>query len=156
MSKPVPGKRSGRGAGAALEHLQQEDAAPGAKSARQRAAHTILVVDDQPAALYAASRLLQRSGYQTLEAASGQDAVTMAPSASAVLLDVNLPDIHGVEVCRQIRAEPRTAKLPVVLMSGVYTDELHRDAGLSAGADGYLVCPLVPEQLEATFDRLLG
>lgn len=145
MTKEQPG-RSGRGSRTALEHLRE--------AAATASSHTILVVDDRPAGLYAASRMLQHAGYRTLEAATGEDAIRLARDASAVLLDVNLPDVNGVEVCRQMKQD--ASKLPVVLMSSVYTDHLHRDAGLASGADGYLTGPLVPEELASTFARLLA
>jgi CheY-like chemotaxis protein len=121
-----------------------------------RSTHTILVVDDQPAALYAASKLLKKAGFQTLEASTGEDALRLAKSASAVLIDVNLPDINGVEVCQLIKAAKESAGKPVVLMSAVYVDDLHRGAAMSAGADAFVTPPLDEEPLAATFDRLLA
>ncbi|MGE4239795.1 response regulator [Ramlibacter sp.] len=121
-----------------------------------RSEHTILVVDDHPAALYAASRLLQSAGFRTLEAASGTDALRLAGRASAVLIDVNLPDVNGVQVCQTIKNAPETKHVPVILMSAVYLDELHRGAGLSAGADGYLTPPFEGEQLAALLDGLVA
>lgn len=121
-----------------------------------RTAHTILVVDDQPAALYAASRLLQGAGFRTLEALCGEDALRLAKGASAMLIDVNLPDVNGVKVCQQIKAAEDTFDCPVILMSAVYVDDLHRDAALSSGADAYVTSPLDGDQLATTFDRLLA
>jgi CheY-like chemotaxis protein len=156
----APGRRSGSGADSVLRHLAR-DVKPGSAQSTEpsprlrRAGHTILVVEDQPAARYAASKMLQNAGFRTLETGSGYEAITMAGSASAVLLDINLPDVHGVQVCTDLRSGKATQKLPVVLTSAVYVDDLHREAGLAAGADAYLVAPLVPEELISTFDRLL-
>ena len=121
-----------------------------------RARQTILVVDDQPAALYAASRVLKKAGYQTIEATNGEDAIRLAKSAHAMLVDVNLPDVNGVEVCHLVKSGKVGPVIPVVLMSAVYVDELHQGAAMSSGADGYLLMPLEEQPLLATFDKLLG
>lgn len=154
-----PRGRSGSGSASVLQHIAQDrGAAPNADApARvERSRHTILVVEDDAAARYAAVRLLQATGFRTLETASGYEALVMADQASAVLLDVNLPDVHGIEVCTLLRARETTARLPIVLTSAVYVDELHREAGLSCGANAYLVPPLEPALVTATLDRLIS
>jgi CheY-like chemotaxis protein len=117
-----------------------------------RADHTILVVDDHPPNLYVASRLLKEAGYQVLEATTGEEALHLSTRASGLLMDVNLPDMNGVAVCQAVR---RWSTMPVVLMSAAFRDELHRTAGLDAGADLYLIPPLDGIQLASSFDRLL-
>ena len=121
-----------------------------------RSAFTIAVVDDHDLARYAAVKMLRSLGYKTVEADTGEEAQTIAggKAVSAVLLDVNLPDVNGVKVCEFLKKGPNP--LPVVLMSAVYVDELHKGVGLDAGADAYLVSPLEPQELGAVFDRLLG
>jgi CheY-like chemotaxis protein len=122
----------------------------------QRSAHTICVVDDHEASRYAAAKSLQALGYKTVEAETGEDAIMAADGAvSALLLDVNLPDMNGVKVCQVIKSKLRR-QLPVVLMTAVYVDDLHRSAGMSAGADAYLTSPISRQQLGAVFDKLLG
>lgn len=123
-----------------------------------RAQHTILVVDDHPPSLYAASRLLRDAGFRTLEAGSGEEALSLSNAASAVLIDVNLPDMNGVAVCELIkaRAAQTSVRTPVVLMSAVYLDELHRDAALQAGADLFVVPPLDGPRIASAFDELLA
>ncbi len=118
-----------------------------------RADHTILVVDDHPPTLYAATRLLKKAGYGVMEATSGEQALLLCERASALLLDVNLPDTNGVAVCQVVK---RSSAKPVVLMSAVYSDELHQSAGLSAGADLYLTTLLDGQQLANAFDKLLA
>lgn len=125
-----------------------------AKLQALRAAHTVFVVDDHAPTRYAAARLLKRAGYGVMEAATGEEALLRSDRASALLLDVNLPDVNGVEVCHRIKKYSRAK--PVVLMSAVYTDELYRTAGMSAGADLYLTSLLDGPQLASTFDRLLA
>lgn len=155
MTDDKPGRRSGIGADSVLKHMTRDSrGAPlPTEQAFDRSSFTVLVVDDVPASRYAAVRLLQVCGYRTTEASEGNECLARAESASAVLLDVNLPDLNGVEVCRVLKT--RSPDLPVVLMSAFYVDDLHREAGNSAGADAYLVPPFTSEELGATLDRLL-
>jgi len=121
-----------------------------------RSAYTIAVVDDHDLARYAAVKMLRALGFETVECDTGEEAQLIASgkTVSAVLLDVNLPDVNGVKVCEFLKKGPNP--VPVVLMSAVYVDELHKGVGLEAGADAYLVSPLEPQELGAVFDRLLG
>lgn len=156
-----PRGRSGTGAASVLQHIAQEragaaGAGEGVSEKAARGGHTVLVVEDDAATRYATVRLLQAAGFRTLETASGYEALAMADRSSAVLLDVNLPDVHGIEVCSLLRARASSARLPVVLTSAVYVDDLHRDAGLSCGANDYLVAPLNSEAVTATLDRLIA
>ncbi|MGV3569719.1 MAG: response regulator transcription factor [Ramlibacter sp.] len=93
------------------------------------------------------------AGFQILEAGNGEDAMALADQADALLLDVNLPDVNGVAVCQAVKARSRK---PVVLMSAVYTDALHRYAAMHAGAGAYLAQPIDSQQVASEFDRLLA
>jgi CheY-like chemotaxis protein len=152
MEKEKPGQRSGSGAESVLKHLAT-DARSAPIPSFDRSECTILVVDDTAASRYAAVRLLQLHGYQTREACDGGEALLLADSANAVLLDVNLPDINGVEVCRLLKS--RSPQIPVVLMSAFYVDDLHAEVGMSAGADAYLYAGVTGDQLGGQFDLLL-
>ena len=121
-----------------------------------RGAHTVLVVDDNPATRYSTSRVIRAAGFRTAEAGSGSEALALvAQGVSAVVLDVHLPDIDGFEVCRMIRAQPPTALLPVVHLSAAYVRDEDRVTGLNAGADAYLVHPVEPAVLVATLQALI-
>jgi PAS domain S-box-containing protein len=121
-----------------------------------RAAHTVLVVDDNPATRYATSRVLRAAGFKIIEAASGQDALDLGDrTLSAVVLDVHLPDLDGFEVCRRLRAVPATAVVPVIHLSATYVEDRHKVAGLNAGADAYLTHPAEPPILVATVQALV-
>ncbi|TPG24873.1 hybrid sensor histidine kinase/response regulator [Variovorax guangxiensis] len=121
-----------------------------------RAQHTVLVVDDNPTTRYSTARIVRAAGFQTLEAATGLDAVAMATRGiSAVVLDVHLPDIDGFEVCRRLRAEAASALLPVIHLSATYVQNADKVAGLNAGADAYLVHPVEPAVLTATLQALI-
>ena len=155
--RSAPNSRSGSGAGSAMRQLGKDgQASAGDLARRRRAGQTVLVVDDQPAARYAITRMLQSAGFQTAETASGYEAIEMARTAAAVVLDVNLPDVNGVKVCSTLKADAATSALPVLLHSAVYDDELHREAGLASGADAYFVAPLQQDELVAALDRLLS
>ena len=112
----------------------------------------ILVVDDNDGSRYAKRRTLQRAGFTVLEAASGAEALRLVATQqpSLVLLDINLPDISGLEVCRRIKSNPATAATIVVQISATFTDHHNRVQGLDEGAEVYLVEPIHPEELIAT------
>ena len=122
----------------------------------ERSHSTVLVVDDAESARYALARALRAEGFQTLEAASGQQALDLADDASAIVLDVHLPDILGVEVCRRLRERASTATLPIVHVSAVYITGHARAAGERAGADAYLVAPVNPKELAKSLDQLIA
>ena len=117
---------------------------------------TILNVDDNEANRYAISRMLKRAGFATVEAANGAEALrAVADRPDLVILDVNMPDLDGFEVCRRIKADPATASIPVLHMSASYILSEDKARGLEEGADGYLIRPVEPPELIATVRALL-
>ena len=116
----------------------------------------ILNVDDNEAGRYAVSKILTRAGFEVIEAATGQDALRLvATQPDLVLLDVNLPDIDGFEVCARIKADPATAGIPVVHLSASFVASDDRAEGLERGADAYLTHPVDPRVLTATLRATL-
>ena len=98
---------------------------------------------------------LQRAGYETVEAATGQealDALRDDPNIDAAILDIMLPDIDGFEVCRRIRA---TNKRMGIIMLTARTQEMDKITGLMTGADDYVTKPFSPAELTARLDALL-
>jgi CheY-like chemotaxis protein len=78
-----------------------------------RGAHTVLVVDDNPATRYSTGRVIRAAGFRLAEAGTGQEALDQAAKGvSAVVLDVHLPDMDGFEVCRHLRTNPAPAACP--------------------------------------------
>src|SRR5688500_12116529 len=91
------------------------------RATRERIHRHVLVlnVDDYEAGRYATSRVLRQAGFDVAEAATGTDALRLVVSEhpDLVLLDVNLPDVDGFEVCRQIKTHPDTSTIPVLYLS---------------------------------------
>ncbi|MFN6479496.1 response regulator [Nostoc sp. DedQUE07] len=118
---------------------------------------TILHVDDNEANRYVVTRILQNAGFSVVEAATGaaglEAIVNFQPDL--IILDVQLPDISGFEVCRQIKANPETAFIPVLHLSASFVQSQDKAEGLDSGADAYLVQPVEPIELLATLRSLL-
>jgi len=104
----------------------------------------ILIVDDYPGARYLRSRILSEAGYEVIEAATGDEALRIAAAVrpALVLLDVNLPDISGVEVCERLKRDPTTAGIPVIQITGAWLSNEARNRGLASGAQAYLTEPV--------------
>src|SRR5450756_391895 len=100
---------------------------------------SILVVDDDPAILQIYSELLRGEGYEVWEASTGHQGLQAAHERrpDLVLLDVMLPDLSGMEVCRQIKEEAALADVFVVLVSGAALRVTQKVSGLDTGADDY-------------------
>jgi two-component system sensor histidine kinase/response regulator len=117
----------------------------------------ILNVDDYGPGRYARTKVLRQAGFSVLEAGTGQEALDLivANQPTLVLLDVNLPDINGFEVCKTIRRDPATRSITVVHISASNVQTKHQVEGLDCGADGYLVEPVDPQVLIATIKAFL-
>lgn len=118
---------------------------------------TVLVVDDVEAHRYVVGAWLRRAGYDVVEAATGAEALHAVDTVDIdiVTLDVNLPDMSGMEVCERIKGAERTAALPILHLSGTAVDATDRNEGLRRGADAYLVEPVESDELLATINALL-
>lgn len=118
---------------------------------------TILNVDDDEAKRYTVSRILKREGFIVHEAASGEEALRMVgvEHPDLIVLDVNMPGMSGFEVCRRLKADPRTVSIAVLHLSATYVRSENRAQGLDAGADGYLTQEVEPAELLATIRAIL-
>src|SRR5579864_1299106 len=119
--------------------------------------YSILNVDDYQPSLYARSKVLRQAGFAVLEATNGAGALQVLSELKPplVLLDVNLPDMSGFEVCKRIRATPTIASTAVVHISASHSQSQHQVYGLDSGADSYMVEPVAPEVLVATVKAFL-
>jgi len=117
----------------------------------------ILIVDDNPVVLFAVAHLLKSEGFAVLEATTGAEGLARAraDAPDLVLLDVMLPDINGVDLCRQIKTGPDTSHLFVVLLSSIETSPDSQVTGLEAGADGYIARPIENRELVARVQAML-
>ena len=117
----------------------------------------ILIAEDNPLLQRATVRVLNQAGYRTCAVDDGQAALRLARSEKPdlILLDVMLPDINGLEVCRQLKADPALAGCFIVLLSSVRIDSASRIAGLDSGAEDYIVRPIPNEDLLARVRSLL-
>lgn len=116
----------------------------------------ILNVDDYEPGCYAVTRVLRQAGFDVIEAGNGAEALRLVAEQrpALVLLDINLPDIGGLEVCRKIKTDPALTTT-VLQISASATDIRDQVIGLEGGADGYLVAPADPSILLATVRSLL-
>jgi len=116
---------------------------------------TVLVVNDNEAGRYLIVKVLEPY-FRLAQAATGAAGLEKSLAGpDLILLDVNLPDISGFEVCREIKKNPLTGHIPVLHLSATMLDAASRATGLENGADGYLTLPVETEVLVATMNSLL-
>ena len=118
---------------------------------------SVLVVDDNAATRYATSHVLRSVGYDVVTASSGSEALDVAQQSppDLIVLDINLPDIDGFQVCRELRARPATRRTPITYLSATFVDDADKILVVDAGADGYLTHPVEAPVLIATVRALL-
>ena len=118
------------------------------------ARYSILHVEANDARRYTLARSLRRAGFKVLEATTGAEALdAVKASPDLVLLDVHLPDMDGYEVCRRIKSDPATARIPVLHLAA--TGDSEAEKGTACGNDGYLVQPLPADELVAAVNALI-
>ena len=118
---------------------------------------TVLIVDDEPMVRYLIQAVLADSGLRLLEASNGVDALAVAEQERphVVLLDVGMPGLNGLEVCRRLKVGPSTCGIAVMMLTAL-AQETDRDAAHAAGADAYITKPFKPLELRAEVDQLLA
>jgi len=117
---------------------------------------TILLVEDNDASRDALSRRLERRGYQVVAAVDGAQAVSVGRSAQPdlILMDLGLPVIDGWEATRQLKADPATQHIPIIVLSAhAMTND--RELALAAGGDDFDTKPVRFQALLDKIDRLL-
>ena len=117
----------------------------------------VLIIEDNDKNMKLARDLLQAKGYQTLEAETGEDGVKLALQRvpDLVLMDIQLPGINGIEAFRQIRAEAKTAHIPVVALTASVTPT-DRSAISAAGFDAFIGKPINIKEFLETVARLVA
>ncbi len=116
----------------------------------------VLIVDDEKNIVEAIRYNLERAGFRTLTAADGRRALELAQREvpDLITLDVMLPELDGWEVCRLLRQDARTKRIPVIMLT-VKNDESDKIVGLELGADDYVTKPFSPKELVARIKALL-
>ena len=117
---------------------------------------TILVVDDEPSIVELVRFTLEDADVRVVEASDGAEALILARriKPDLVLLDVQMPRLDGLEVCRQLRREPDFGRMPIIMLTAA-SQQADRTRGLGAGADEYLTKPFSPLALLALVEALL-
>jgi len=116
----------------------------------------ILIVDDDPTAVEAVEDVLTVGGHQVFSANNGEDALRLAEELQPdlIFLDVKMPEMDGFEVCRRLRENPKTSRVPIIMLTGQSSME-EKVKGLECGADDYLTKPFQRMELEARVKVLL-
>jgi two-component system phosphate regulon response regulator PhoB len=116
----------------------------------------ILVVDDEPDAVELIEFNLKAAGYDVVTAVDGEEALEKARSVipSLVVLDLMLPEVDGLEVCKILRGDPSTSGIPIVMLTAK-AEEIDRVLGLDLGAHDYVTKPFSPRELVLRIKRLL-
>jgi two-component system phosphate regulon response regulator PhoB len=116
----------------------------------------ILVVDDEPDILEMVGVNLKAAGFEVVTAASGAEALrkVQAISPSLIVLDVLLPESDGLDVCKGVRRDPKTAGIPIIMLTAK-ASEVDRVVGLELGADDYMTKPFSPRELVLRIKKLL-
>lgn len=117
---------------------------------------TVLVVDDEPDIVELVSYNLTKEGFEVSSASDGEEALNKIKKGSFdfLVLDLMLPGIQGVELCRILRNDPKTKNLPIIMLTAK-GEEVDRILGLEMGADDYLTKPFSPRELIARIKAVL-
>ncbi|MDW8344074.1 MAG: response regulator [Verrucomicrobiae bacterium] len=117
---------------------------------------TLLIVDDEQDVVDLLVYNLQRAGYKTATARDGITALEKARDLmpSLIVLDLMLPGMDGTEVCKRLRADPKTARIPIVMLTAK-AEEVDRIVGLELGADDYVTKPFSPRELALRIKSIL-
>lgn len=116
----------------------------------------ILVIDDDNVIRMLIRRILERHGFEAILATNGKEGLESAAALfpDAILLDVNLPDLDGFQVCAKIRSQPATRQIPIILVTASDEPEA-RAHGLAQGANDYLIKPFNDKELIASLAKQL-
>ena len=117
----------------------------------------ILVVDDEPEAVELVEFNLKQAGYEVISAADGAEALTKsrAKKPNLIVLDLMLPEMSGLEVCKTLRRDPATAGIPIIMLTAKAA-EIDRVLGLELGADDYITKPFSPRELVLRVKKILS
>lgn len=137
-------------------HASRRSRPPGTILAHSRGVPNVLIVDDEPNIVELVRVTLEDDRVRVLEAADADTALAVVAAArpDLILLDVSLPDLSGLEVCRRLRRDPGLAATRIVMLTAAAQRE-DVAAGLAAGADHYLTKPFSPVRLLSLVEELM-
>jgi len=120
-------------------------------------AKKILSVDDSASVRQMVTFALETAGYQTAQAADGKEALTFLKGSPVdmIITDLNMPNLNGIELIKQVRALPGFKFVPIVLLT-TESEDAKKAEGKAAGATGWIVKPFNQDQLLAVVKKLLG
>ena len=116
----------------------------------------IMTVDDSTSIRQMVGFTLKRAGFEVLEAVDGRDAVSQLDNTSIdmMITDLNMPNMDGIELIKQVRNKPQYRFIPIVMLTTESQDD-KKQAGKAAGATGWIVKPFKPDQLLAVIKKVL-
>jgi DNA-binding response OmpR family regulator len=117
----------------------------------------VLVVDDEPEILKMVSKIMEARGHRVTVARDGQEAIDQVgrDRPDVMILDLNLPKMDGFEVCKRLKTDAGTRKIPIVMLTAAYVSVEDATRGVGVGADEYVVKPFLREVLVHNVERLL-
>jgi twitching motility two-component system response regulator PilH len=118
---------------------------------------TILIIDDSPTELHLFRSMLEKSGFETLVADSGEDGIRQAEAArpDCILMDVVMPGMNGFQATRKLTHDPRTSNIPVIMIT-TKDQETDKIWGMRQGAVEYIVKPIGQKELVAKIKTVMG
>lgn len=119
--------------------------------------YRILLVEDDSMVQQVLKEMLRPEGHEVLASSTGGQGLVQAvkEKPDLIILDINLPDLNGVDVCRKLKADPRTRHIPVLMLSGEAREVAQKVSGLESGAEDYLFKPINVKVLVARVSALL-
>jgi twitching motility two-component system response regulator PilH len=118
---------------------------------------TVLIVDDSPTELHLFQNMLEKNGFDTMVADSGEEGIRQAQTArpDCILMDVVMPGMNGFQATRKLTQDPKTSTIPVIMITSK-DQETDRIWGMRQGAVEYLVKPLTGKQLVAKINSVMA
>ena len=117
---------------------------------------TIAIIEDEPNIVELVKYNLDREGYQTISSGNGRKGLELIQQElpDLIVLDLMLPELDGISICKQLRADPRTKSIPIIILTAK-SEEADRVLGLEMGADDYVTKPFSPRELVARVRAVL-
>ena len=117
----------------------------------------VLIVDDSPTEIHVLKTMLEKNGYETLTAASGEEGVETAKAEKpdVILMDVVMPGMHGFQATRQLTRDAQTSSIPIIIVT-TKDQETDRVWGLRQGAKDYVTKPAEEKELLGKIKQVLG